>query len=75
MTQSIFEQGNVVGDLACNLFPDGKEIPFNPDNIEGMRILTQEYLDEKVKDIFEATFKSYLIPSIHFEPSFYRSIL
>ena len=57
MTQSIFEQGNVVGDLACNLFPDGKEIPFNLDNIEGMRILTQEYLNEGVKDIFEATFK------------------
>ena len=57
MTQSIFEQGNEVGDLACDLFPGGKEIPFNPDNFEEMKALTQSYLDEGVKDIFEATFK------------------
>ena len=56
-TQSIFEQGDKVGALACDLFPDGKEIPFNAENFEEMRNLTQTYLDEGVKDIFEATFK------------------
>ena len=36
LTQSIFEQGNVVGNLACGLFPEGKEVPFNPDDYDGM---------------------------------------
>ena len=56
LTQSIFEQGNVVGDLACGLFPGGKEVPFNPDDYVGMEQLTKQWLSEGVKDIYEATF-------------------
>ena len=56
LTQSIFEQGNVVGDLACGLFPGGKEVPLNPDDYDGMEQLTKQWLSEGVKDIYEATF-------------------
>jgi hypothetical protein len=54
---SVFKTGDEVGDLACDLFPNGKEIPFNKDNIDGMITLTKQYLEEGVKDIYEATFK------------------
>ena len=54
---SVFKTGDVVGGLACKLFPGGKEIPFDRDNIDRMLELTKQYLDEGVKDIYEATFK------------------
>jgi len=54
---SVFKTGDVVGGLACDLFPRGKEIPFNRDKIDGMLELTKQYIDEGVKDIYEATFK------------------
>lgn len=54
---AIFESGNVVGDLACDLFPGGKEIPFDRENMNSMAPLTKKYLDEGVKDIYEATFE------------------
>ena len=54
---SVFKTGDVVGGLACDLFSGGKEIPFDRDNIDGMLELTKQYMDEGVKDIYEATFK------------------
>jgi len=51
-----FETGNVVGDLACELFPDGREIPFDAHDFKSMARLTQAYLDEGVENIYEATF-------------------
>ncbi|UTJ05710.1 DUF2779 domain-containing protein [Arcobacter roscoffensis] len=54
--QAIFETGNIVGNLACKLFPDGKEVHFSKD-FSLMLDTTQEYLDEKLPYIYEATFE------------------
>ncbi|MDX1809591.1 MAG: DUF2779 domain-containing protein [Sulfurospirillaceae bacterium] len=51
-----FETGNVVGDLACELFPGGREIPFDARDFKSMAKLTKEYLEEGVENIYEATF-------------------
>lgn len=51
-----FETGNIVGDLACELFPNGREIPFDAHDFKSMARLTQAYLDEGVENIYEATF-------------------
>lgn len=53
--QAIFETGNIVGDLACQLFPDGKEVPYTT-NYDEMISTTREFLDEGVSNIYEATF-------------------
>ncbi|MDB9934066.1 DUF2779 domain-containing protein [Candidatus Thioglobus sp.] len=53
--KAIFEAGNMVGGLACELFPDGKEVQYTKD-YEQMIRQTKEFMDEGVKDIFEATF-------------------
>ena len=53
--QAIFETGNIVGDLACQLFPDGKEVPYTK-NYDEMISTTKEWLDEGVSNIYEATF-------------------
>jgi hypothetical protein len=54
-TQAVFERGNVVGDLACELFPLGKEVPFTRDYDE-MIATTKEWLEDGVQNIYEATF-------------------
>ncbi len=51
-----FETGNVVGDLACELFPGGREVVYNPDNFNGMVATTKEWMDEGLEYIYEATF-------------------
>lgn len=51
-----FETGNIVGNLACELFPNGREIPFDAYDFKSMARLTQAYLDEGVENIYEATF-------------------
>ncbi len=53
--QAIFETGNIVGDLACELFPDGKEVPYTT-NYDEMIATTKEYRDVGVSNIYEATF-------------------
>jgi hypothetical protein len=58
--QAIFNTGNVVGDLACKLFPDGKEVPYikvgdKPD-FDQMITLTKQWIDEGVENIYEGTF-------------------
>ena len=50
-----FETGNVVGELACKLFPGGIEIPYTT-NFEEMIQQTAEHIENGVKYIYEATF-------------------
>lgn len=54
--EAIFETGNEVGSLACELFPNGKEVPFEGTNFEEKTALTKEWIDAGVKNIYEATF-------------------
>ncbi|MFY9143120.1 DUF2779 domain-containing protein [Sulfuricurvum sp.] len=51
-----FETGNIVGDLACALFPNGREVPYMEKNFAGMAELTREWMDEGLEYIYEATF-------------------
>ncbi|MGB5867201.1 MAG: DUF2779 domain-containing protein, partial [Arcobacteraceae bacterium] len=53
--QAIFETGNIVGDLACKLFPDGKEVPYTT-NYDEMIFTTKDWIEEGVSNIYEATF-------------------
>ena len=53
--QTLFETGNIVGDLACKLFPDGKKVPFSR-NCDDMTAITRKWLYDGVENIYEATF-------------------
>jgi len=53
---AVFEVGNKVGELACTLFPKGKEIPFDNTTFEEKIELTQKYMKSGIKNIYEATF-------------------
>ena len=53
--KAVFETGNEVGELACGLFPHGKEGEFTRDYDE-MMATTAQYIDEGVENIYEATF-------------------
>ncbi|MBC8237065.1 MAG: DUF2779 domain-containing protein [Helicobacteraceae bacterium] len=53
--QAVFETGNVVGDLACELFPNGEAVPFSRDSDE-MIATTKKWMDDGVQNIYEATF-------------------
>ena len=55
--QAIFETGNLVGDLACQLFPNGIEIPYEGTTYEDKIILTQDLINQGIKHIYEATFQ------------------
>jgi len=52
-----FEEGHVVGGLACDLFPGGREIPFEGTTFSQKKSLTKEWLDEGLSNIYEATFE------------------
>ena len=54
---AIFEIGDKVGGLACKLFPNGKEIPFHGTSFEEKISLTKEWMNEGLKNIYEATFQ------------------
>jgi len=54
--EAIFERGNEVGALACELFPDGREVPYAGTTFDEKIALTQEWMDEGVKNIYEASF-------------------
>ena len=56
-TRKIFSTGDVVGSLACKLFPDGKVVPFDGTSFDEKPKLTQQWIDEGVENIYEATFK------------------
>jgi len=53
---SIFETGNIVGDKACELFPNGKEVPYHDTSFDEKIALTKKWMDEGVQNIYEATF-------------------
>ena len=55
--QAVFETGDKVGALACQLFPEGKEIPFEGTTFDEKIALTKKWMGEGVKNIYEATFK------------------
>lgn len=55
--KAVFEVGDKVGALACQLFPEGKKIPFEGTTFDEKMALTQQYIDEGIKNIYEATFK------------------
>lgn len=54
--QARFETGNVVGDLACQLFPGGRKVTYDPNDFSGMVETTRRWLDEGLGYIYEATF-------------------
>ncbi|WP_415250984.1 DUF2779 domain-containing protein [Sulfurimonas sp.] len=53
--EAIFETGNIVGDLACELFPNGKKVGFGK-GFEEMLYTTKQYIEEDTSNIYEATF-------------------
>ena len=53
---SRFETGDVVGELACKLFAGGREVPYSPNDFEGMVQTTKKWIDEGLEYIYEATF-------------------
>ena len=54
--QAVFKTGNEVGELACDLFPGGKEVPFKGTSFKEKISLTQKWLNEGAQTIYEATF-------------------
>ena len=56
-TEQIFAIGDKVGALACQLFPNGKEIPFNNTTFTEKIELTQKWFLEGIENIYEATFE------------------
>ncbi len=56
-TERIFATGDKVGALACQLFPNGKKVPFENTTFDEKINLTKKWLDEKVDNIYEATFE------------------
>jgi len=69
--KAVFETGNAVGELACQLFPDGKEVEFTRDYDE-MIAMTKNCIDEGVQNIYEATFNYagilVMVDVLHVEP-------
>lgn len=55
--EAIFETGNEVGKLACELFPNGVEIPYEDTTFEDKIIMTGDYINEGINTIYEATFE------------------
>jgi len=53
--QAVFETGHAVGELACELFPDGVEVEFTREYAQ-MVETTARLLEEGVQNIYEATF-------------------
>jgi len=56
-SESAFNKGYQVGDLAKELFPNGIEIEFDSSNFNGMIEKTKELISNGTEVIYEATFK------------------
>jgi len=54
--QSVFATGNEVGELACELFPNGVEVKFNQKDYDSMINTTSKLLADGVENIYEASF-------------------
>ncbi len=55
-TESLFNTGHTVGELAKELFPHGVEVAFDASNFNGMIEKTKELINNGTKVIYEATF-------------------
>ena len=55
--QSLFDGGHRFGELACKLFPNGKEIVFKGTTFNQKLSLTKQWIEEGVENIYEATFQ------------------
>jgi hypothetical protein len=53
--QAVYDTGNAVGELACELFPNGVEVAFRRE-YDQMVETTARLLEEGVQNIYEATF-------------------
>jgi len=58
-TESLFEKGYEVGEIAKELFPNGVEIEFNESDFNVMITKTKELIENGCEVIYEATFKEY----------------
>ena len=56
-SESLFETGNKVGDLAKEFFPNGIEIKFDASSFDGMVNKTNELIGNGTEVIYEAAFK------------------
>ncbi|RLA78498.1 MAG: hypothetical protein DRG78_14945 [Epsilonproteobacteria bacterium] len=56
-TESLFDRGYQVGDIAKELFVNGVEIAFDSDDFDGMIAKTKELIADGTEIIYEATFK------------------
>lgn len=56
-TKALFETGDSVGELACQLFPKGKLIQFDPTDFDGMIQQTALWIEQGESIIYEAAFK------------------
>lgn len=56
MNQAVLETGSMVGDLAMGYFGEFVEVPFDPENWDGMITRTKELVARKTPNICEATF-------------------
>ncbi len=54
--KAVFETGDRVGALACTLFPNAKEVPFENTSFNEKIALTQQWINEGLQNIYEATF-------------------
>lgn len=57
-TQKMFDEGHQVGNLARELYPGGKEIPFDTKPYARKFSLTAQYVQEGVTSIYEASVES-----------------
>lgn len=48
--------GNEVGEISKELFPNGKEVPYFPGEPLKMAMLTEEYIEDGITSIYEASF-------------------
>jgi hypothetical protein len=54
---SIMEEGQEIGRLAQELYPNGKLVKFSNWNFDELLFLTQKYIDSGIETIYEAAFK------------------
>lgn len=54
--KAVFETGKIVGDLACSLFPNGREVVLDRSDYMGMMATTLKWIEEGLETIYEATF-------------------
>jgi len=55
-SEATLDTGHKVGELACELFPDGVAIPDDVTSLDKKVALTQQLMGEGVKNIYEASF-------------------